>query len=505
MHVGWAFEGAALRHPDWPALADGGVLLTYGEWYERASRLAGWLRAQGVRPGTRVAMAMRNREELATCHFATQLAGATSVPLNFRFGARELQHCLDDSSAVLLVHDEHAAAAVQGLERAPLVCTAEDLHRVPAGTPPVAATASDDAGPSLILYTSGTTGLPKGVLRTHRAEHAAALAQIVQHGLEPGERSLGAMTMAHTMGIHTLLAMVLVNGLFVAVPSVVERDVVALLTEHRVSNLFLVPTAFHLLLEQLEREGASLPDCRKLGYAGASMTPALVERCVNAFDPARFVNHYGSTEVYTFSVSPRQREKPGCAGRPNLFGRLRVVTAQPDASVTPADQVPRGETGEVIVSMHSDEAFTTYLNRPDAMQRAVRDGWYFTGDLGQVDEDGDLWLEGRVDDMIITGGENVYPREIEDALAGHPDVAEVAVCGVADERWGQLVTAFVVPRAGSGLTPDALLGASRSLGELASHKRPRRVVLLRELPKSPVGKILRREILAGNYDEIGRS
>ena len=503
MHVGWAFEGAALRHPDWPALAEGGTLLTYGEWYERASRLAGWLRARGVRPGTRVAMAMRNREELATCHLATQLADATSVPLNFRFNARELQHCLDDSEAVLLVHDEHAAAAVQALERAPLTVTADDLHDLPAGITSLAAPPNEDAGPSLILYTSGTTGLPKGVLRTHRAEHAAALAQVVQHGYGPGERTLGAMTMAHTMGIHTLLAMVLVNGLFVSVPSVVERDVVALLSEHRVTNLFLVPTAFHLLLEQVEREGARLPGCRKLGYAGASMTPALVRRCVDVFDPDVFVNHYGSTEVYTFTVSPRQREKPGCAGRPNLFGRLRVVAARPDASVAPADEVPPGETGEVIVSMASDEAFRTYLNRPDAMQRAVRDGWYFTGDLGRLDEEGDLWLEGRVDDMIITGGENVYPREIEDALAGHPEVAEVAVCGVPDERWGELVTAFVVPRAGSGLTPDELLGASRSLGDLASHKRPRRIVLLRELPKSPVGKILRREILAGHYEELG--
>ncbi|HEV7465509.1 MAG TPA: long-chain fatty acid--CoA ligase, partial [Candidatus Dormibacteraeota bacterium] len=147
-----------------------------------------------------------------------------------------------------------------------------------------------------------------------------------------------------------------------------------------------------------------------------------------------------------------------------------------------------------------DEAFAGYLNRPEATATAVREGWYYTGDIGRLDEDGDLWVEGRVDDMIISGGENVYPLEVEDALAAHPQVAEVVVCGLPDERWGQLVAAFVVPRAGSGLSVEALERHARDQAALAAHKRPRRTLLVRAIPKSPVGKVLRRELLAGNYE-----
>jgi len=157
--------------------------------------------------------------------------------------------------------------------------------------------------------------------------------------------------------------------------------------------------------------------------------------------------------------------------------------------------------GEVIASIDGDEAFHGYLNQPGATEAAIRDGWYFTGDLGRLDHDGDLWIEGRVDDMIITGGENVYSIEVEDVIAWHPMVAEVVVCGLPDERWGQSVTAFVVPRSDVELTPEDVMEHTRR-SELAGHKRPRRVLLVREVPMSPVGKVLRRELLAGHYEQL---
>jgi len=342
------------------------------------------------------------------------------------------------------------------------------------------------------------------VPRTHRAEYAATVAHLVQCGYRLGERTLGAMPIAHTMGIRSLLSMVMVNGLYVPVASVSDGPVLELLAEHEVSCLYLVPSAFHILLERMAQEGVRLPRCRKLAYAGAAMTPALVERCVEAFDPDVFVNHYGSTEVYTFTTSPRQREKPGCAGRAGFHARIRLVEASRERRVGPEEEVGAGEVGEVIASIEGDEAFGGYLNRPDATEAAIRDGWYFTGDLGRLDEEGDLWLEGRVDDMIITGGENVYPIEIEAVIARHPKVAEVVVCGLPDERWGQSVTAFVVPRQGSELRPEEVMEHARRHPDLAAHKRPRRVLLVREIPKSPVGKVLRRELLAGRYQVQSR-
>jgi 2-furoate---CoA ligase len=218
------------------------------------------------------------------------------------------------------------------------------------------------------------------------------------------------------------------------------------------------------------------------------MTSALVRRCCDAFSPRVFTNHYGSTEIYTYSVHRDQAAKPGCAGRPSLNARLRLVDPGDDAM--PDDVVPPGEDGQIICDASSDEAFTGYWNRPDADEKALRGGWYFTGDLGRLDEDGDLWVLGRVDDMIISGGENVHPLEIEDVLARHPAVDEVAVVGAADDRLGQRVVAYVV--AETLVTADELDAHCLAAEELARFKRPREYRFVDELPKSASGKLLRR-------------
>jgi 2-furoate---CoA ligase len=504
MHIGWAFESAAKRHPELPALATTETELTYGEWYGRVAAVAGWLRSHGIGRGDRVALSMRNREELATAYLAVQLAGAVAVPANFRFRAPELGHVVTDSGAVALIYDDGSTAAATALPRPPgLLIHVDELEAATRYHEPVDAESNDDSNLSVILYTSGTTGLPKGVPRTHRAEYAASIAHVVQCGYRLGESTLGAMPIAHTMGTRSLLSMVLVNGLYAPVASINDEAALDLLAARRLSSLYLVPSAYHILLDRLERGPVDLSSCRKLGYAGAAMAPSLVERCVAAFEPDIFVNHYGSTEIYTFTVSSRQREKPGCAGRPGIHSRIRLVVPTRERRVSPDDRVEPGQAGEVIASVEGDEAFEGYLNQPEATRAAIRDGWYFTGDLGRLDSDGDLWIEGRVDDMINTGGENVYPIEVEDLISRHPKVAEVVVCGLPDERWGQAVTAFVVARDGSALSPGEIIDYARRNPELADYKRPRRVVLVSEIPKSPVGKILRRELLAGNYREVG--
>ena len=235
---------------------------------------------------------------------------------------------------------------------------------------------------------------------------------------------------------------------------------------------------------------------RAIGYAGAAMTSALAERVAEAFRPEVFVNHYGSTEIYTFSIGPDQIGKPGCAGRAALNSRLRLV--RPDADAGPDDVVAPGEDGQIVCHLGSDEAFAGYWRRPDADARAIRDGWYFTGDLGRVDEAGDLWIVGRVDDMIISGGENIHPLEVEDVLARHPGVREVAVIGAPDDRWGQRVVAVVV--ADPGLGPEELDRFCLDSGTLARFKRPREYRFVDALPKSPSGKILRRVLRDAGTD-----
>jgi 2-furoate---CoA ligase len=218
------------------------------------------------------------------------------------------------------------------------------------------------------------------------------------------------------------------------------------------------------------------------------MTTSLVRRCLDAFSPRVFLNHYGSTEIYTFSVHRDQAAKPGCAGRASMNAMLRLVSTAEDAG--PDDVVPGGEEGQVVCRLDSAEAFTGYWNRPDADEKAIRGGWYFTGDVGRVDQEGDLWLVGRVDDMIVSGGENVHPLEVEDVVARHPKVIEVAVVGEPDDRLGQRVVAVVVVEPGT--TADDLDAFCLGSDALARWKRPRDYRFVDALPKSPSGKILRR-------------
>jgi 2-furoate---CoA ligase len=209
------------------------------------------------------------------------------------------------------------------------------------------------------------------------------------------------------------------------------------------------------------------------------------------------VNHFGSTEIYTFTIGPDVAAKPGCAGRAGIFSRVRLVDPDPDAS--PDQIVAPGQQGQIVVSMQSPEAFAGYWHRPEADRKAIRDEWYFTGDLATADQDGDLWVAGRVDDMINSGGENIYPDEIADALAVSPDLVEVAVAGTSHEKWGQAVTAFVVglPGVAPGETLTKITRFAREESGLPSLKRPKRFVVVDRIPKSAVGKILRRQLIAG--------
>jgi 2-furoate---CoA ligase len=223
------------------------------------------------------------------------------------------------------------------------------------------------------------------------------------------------------------------------------------------------------------------------------MTDGLLKKLQAAFKPDPFVNHYGSSEIYTFTIDQNAPAKPGSAGRAGINQMVRVVKL---GARSAADAAATGEEGEIIALLAGDESFEGYWRRPDADAKALRDGWYFTGDTGYADADGDFFVTGRVDDMIISGGENISPVEIESCLSLHAAVSEVAVVGLPDERWGKVVTAFIKCRA--AVAAEDLDAFCRSSG-LAGFKRPRRYVFVVEIPKSPVGKLLRRKLVAGDY------
>jgi 2-furoate---CoA ligase len=447
---------AAERLPDREALVDGDARLSYADLRERAARLAGGLAGAGLERGDRFAAVLKNRSETVELFWACQWLGAVFVPLSWRGSQADVDYCIEDSGARLVATEEDMLESLGDAAEHP---GALDL---------------DDEALSIMLYTSGTTGRPKGVPRSHRAERAGGLSQVVHHGLDDGDRTLGVMPLYHTMGDHSMIAMSLIGGCYVAQADWSPEAALGLIERERITSLYLAPTLFHDLVTSPVLGEHDVSSVRRVAYAGAAMTTSLARKVAAAFEPEIFVNHYGSTEIYTFSVHRDQRAKPGCAGRPALNARLRLD--------------PPGEEGEVLCHLSSDEAFSGYWQRPDADEKALDGGWYRTGDVARIDADGHLWIVGRVDDMIVSGGENIHPLEVEDVLARHPAVQEVAVVGAPDDRWGQRVVACVVGSA----TAEELDAFCLASEELARFKRPREYRFVDELPKSPSGKILRR-------------
>lgn len=513
MTLAQLLERAALRRPFSDAVVDGARRLTYSELNLQAKACSRGLTRLGVHRGDRVAIAVKNRLEHVITYWALQKIGAVATPVNFRLSSGEMRYVLDDCGASVVIFEPATRVAVLEAVRGhslPFVFVGDDVpdgaihfpSLLAGGPDPDAQVGEEDL--SLLLYTSGTTGRPKGVPRTHRNHTTGALAHVVQCQYEWAERTLGVMPLYHTMGIHSLTSMVAVNGCFVCQPEWAARDALRLIATEQITALYLIPTLFYDLVHAPEFGSTDISSVAKLAYAGAPMLAPLTEACISAFRPRVFINHYGSTEIYTFSIRPHVHLKPGCAGHPGIHSTLRVVTASTERRVGPDELVPAGEKGEIIACLDSDEAFGGYWKRPDADAKALRQGWYFTGDMGYIDTEGELYVSGRVDDMIISGGENIHPVEVEEVLARHPLVSDVAVVGEPHEKWGEQVVAFVVA-ATTSLTAEELDQHCRSSGDLANFKRPRRVVFLAEIPKTASGKILRRLLREGGYTEVPRA
>jgi 2-furoate---CoA ligase len=497
--VARTLHAAVERDPAAVALVDGDVTLTYAQLLDRAGRIAAGLRRRGLGRGDHLLVVMQNRWESAVLHWACQLAAIIATPVNWRAKSEEIDYFVENAEAKAVVFEAVSAPSVGAAAQAarlgritvgacdPGDASFEDWLTLEAETVPRAL--PEDV--SLMLYTSGTTGRGKGVPRRHRAERAAAVAHVAQNKYGFGERTLGVMPLYHTMGVRSLLAMAVVNGTFVCLPRFDAGRALELIEREKITCLYLVPTLYHDILDHRLFGSTDTSSVRKLGFAGASMTAGLAQRLTEAFRPDLFVNHYGSSEIYTFTICGDVPAKPGSAGKAGLNQIVRVVKL---GSTDPDDRVEAGAEGQIIASLDSDEAFEGYWRRPEADAKSIHQGWYFTGDIGWQDKDGDLFVTGRVDDMIVTGGENVLPVEIESILSLYPGVAEVVVAGLPDERWGQRVAAFV--RTARPVAAEDLDRYCRQSG-LADFKRPRQYLFVDAIPKSPVGKILRRLLVAG--------
>ena len=391
LDLGTSFLASVARDPDALAIVDGELRLTYGAWYGKISALVAGFDDLGLRPGDHLVTLLQNRWEAATIHWACQFAGIIITPLNWRSSASELDFCLEDAEAKAIVYEEVSAEAVGCSSRAgpcPRIAVGDprsphlQFDSLMAGSARAVEPRVDAEAWSVMLYTSGTTARPKGVPRRQRAERAAALAHIAQNLYGRHERTLGAMPLYHTMGVRSLLAMSLIGGAFVCLPRFDAARALELIAAEKLTNLYLVPTLYHDLLHHERFKATDVSSVRKLGFAGAPMTDGLLQGLTAAFKPDLFVNHYGSSEIYTFTIDQNAPAKPGSAGRAGINQMVRVARL---GATSPADVAAPGEEGEIIALLAGDESFEGYWRRPDADAKALRHGWYFTGDTGYFD------------------------------------------------------------------------------------------------------------------------
>ncbi|MHC5263308.1 o-succinylbenzoate--CoA ligase [Streptomyces sp. UC4497] len=484
----------ARKTPHRTALIHNGTTYTYADLHDRTTRLAHALRAQGVRRGDRVAYLGPNHPSYLETLFAAGTLGAVFVPLNTRLSTAELAYQIADSGAKVLLHtgDGEPAKTLS----VPLTIEAEGagyedlLASAPSSDAVDEAVAGDDV--CLIMYTSGTTGRPKGAMLTHANLTWNAINVLVDHDLIADEVALVSAPLFHTAGLNMLtLPVLLKGGTCVLVDAFDPAATFDLVRQHSVTFMFGVPTMFDLLTRQPAWPTADLSSLRLLTCGGAPVPPQLIaayqERGLT------FLQGYGMTEAAPgtlFLDAEHAVSKAGSAGVPHFFSDVQVVG--PD--LTPVDV---GETGEVVV--RGPHVMPGYWGLPSETEAAFSDGWFRTGDAARVDADGYVTIVDRFKDMIISGGENIYPAEIEAALLAHPDVAECAVIGVPDEKWGEVPRAVVVPRADTTPDPQTLLASLA--GRLAKYKIPKSLFLTDELPRTASGKLIKsrlRETYAQN-------
>ena len=505
MNLGTLFYRHVQREPRAEAIVDGGVRRTYQDWYSEICSVAGELKRRGLKPGDHFVALLSNRYETATLYWACQMLGAVFTPFNWRAKAGEVGFVFVDADAVAIAFEDRSREEVtRAIEKinvpVPIIIDIDDgdFERLTNSVPLEGPSLANETEVCLMLYTSGTTGRPKGVPRSHRAERLAASHCIAQLYYKKGESTLGVMPMFHTMGIRSMLMCSLLNSKLCCLPAWDAEAAMELIEVEKICSLFLVPTMFHDILYHPNRNQYDLRSVNNIAYAGMAMTSALTKLCEEELKPYHFLNFYGSSEIFCFAVCDHVTEKPGCAGRAGIGQVIRVVEPDPDGNSGPDNIIPDGEPGEIIAPMEGMEAFSGYWKRPDADKKAIRHGWYFTGDLGYFDDDGELFVIGRVDDMVISGGENIYPEEVEDVLAESPLVEQAAVIGVPDERMGSRIVAFIEPA--SKKCSAQALDQWCLKSAMVPFKRPRAYVFVKRIPRSAAGKLLRRFLRDGDYE-----
>jgi long-chain acyl-CoA synthetase len=479
----------ARRRPGKVGVIQGDRRVTYADLWKQARQIAAVLIEDGVEPGTRVALMCPNTVEFVTAYYGILAAGGVVVPVPTLLTADEAAHLVRDSGAALVIHHPAVATAGDGAAAAAGV-PAYSTTGLGEGREPIPRFVTRQAEDlAVIFYTSGTTGLPKGAMLTHlNMVMNATVNAFDSNGLNPDDVQMGCLPLFHTYGQSASMgATFRVGATLVMQPRFEAAEALELMVREGATRFQGVPTMYIQLLRAAETAPA-LPKLISTTSGGAAMPVAVLEEFERVFQTEVFEGYGLSETSPTAAVNQRIfGSKPGTVGHATWGVDVAVV----DENI--ADRVvfrPTGEAGEIVVRGHN--VFAGYLNNPEATAEVMVDGWFRTGDIGTIDEDGYISIVDRRKDLVIRGGYNVYPREIEEVLARHPDIGQVAVIGVPDEERGEEVCAVVVPAPGRTVDPAEVVEWSRE--RLGKHKYPRIVHVVDELPLGPSHKVLKREL-----------
>ena len=473
----------ARRKPDFPITWYQGKTRSFDEMNRTSTELAaGLVEELKIDRGDRVAILDKNSDDFIELLFALDKAGAVACPVNWRLTAPEVAKVVGDAAPKAMVVSEdlrqnadQVSCRVLGYADLPRVKGGKDPHR------------DDENAVTWQLYTSGTTGAPKGAMLTNlNLLGLLGNLPIELKGFDEYGRSLVAMPLYHIGGCGWALAAIAAGCTAVITRDFIPQDILKVIVDEKVNTAFLVPAALLFLTSLPESQGADYSSLKNIAYGASPITPELLKRSIETFK-CRFTQVYGLTETTGAVTFLHQEDHVGerflSCGRSGFGHELKVVG--PDDK-----EVPFGEIGEIVYK--GPGTMAGYWNKEKETKDVVRDGWFHTGDAGTMDADGFIYIKDRIKDMIISGGENIYPAEIEGVLAGHPKVADVAVIGVPDDKWGETVKALIILKPGTNLTAEALLTWSKD--KLAGYKRPSSVDFVEVIPRNPSGKILKKDL-----------
>ena len=491
-------EMASSGFGDRTAVGSQGRGLTYEQLFQRAGATAMRFREAGI---DRVSMVDTSSEALPIALFGSAWAGVPFVPLNYRLTVPELRHLAAEVAPSVTVCNDDAVAAIGNLDGVRAVVRPDFLAQWAKGSAPDSDWNVDPEEIAILLYTSGTTGAPKAAVLRHRHLVSYIIGSVEFMGAGEDEATLVSVPPYHVAGMAAILSSVYAGRRIVQLPNFDAADWVNLVRAEGVTHAMVVPTMLARIVDHLEDVGGGLPTLRALSYGGGKMPAPVIARALDVLPDANFVNAYGLTETSSTvavlgpdehreahrSNDPAVRARLGSAGRPLPAIEVEIRDEE-------GNPVPAGTSGEIWV--RGEQVSGEYLGRNS---RVTPDGWFPTNDGGSLDADGYLFVEGRIDDIIVRGGENISPGEIEDVLLSHPSVADAAAVGVPDEQWGEAVAAVVVPAKGQAVDIAELQEFVKS--QIRSSRTPDRIEVRDDLPYNETGKLLRRIL----RDELAES